>query len=455
VPRPEKQREADTKLVVERSPGGAARNSFDPLISAHTLDSDDGEVTLSSSLRPSRAAAFSASSHPFIICSLGKCCGCEGDLVGHVSSISCSRCSEEKSIAQVIADSSKSRTNQDMELQDSSESRRGANLRKHRSLPRGGILGSDTGKQKSETSIPWSPAVSGISDGSFLQDVGSFLQEVYQDEKSRAVDDESPSKAELKMSESGRESESNSSAAVGEDQGSPSYFESPELMRASRTSSASHADVPDSSVKAPSLYGNRMDRAVKLMAALKKRLASKPELLESVKAILYAVIGNQVGVLEARQQTKELLSDVIHSDLLEEVLLFLPAPNMEDDEAHLEGNMHENDNFADGDLGGEGELNEDDDCGDAWRRQRKRPFSETEIENLVQGVKRFGFGKWRQILQTYVFDGRTAVNLKDAYRVIERRRWKETKRNLEEVTPSRRGAFEPSPGSQRRRLLPR
>ena len=452
MPRPEKQTEADTKFGVERSPGGAARNSSDPLTSAHTSDSDDGEVTLSSSLRPRRAAAFSASSHPTIICSLGKCCGCEGDLVGHISSISCSRCSDEKSIAHVIADFSKSRTKQDMERQDSPESQRGANLRKHRGLPRGGILGSDTCKQKSQTSIPWSPAVSGISDGPFLQDIGSFLQEVYQDGKSHAIYDEGPS--ELKISESGRKSESNSSAGVGEDQGSRSHFESPELMRASRTSSASHANVPDSSVKAPSLYGNRMDRAVKLMAALKKRLASKPELLESVKTILYAVIGNQVGIFEARQQTKELLSDVIHSDLLEEVLLFLPAPIMEDDEAHLQGNMHENDNFADGVLG-EGELNEDDDCGEACRRQRKRPFSKTEIENLVQGVKRFGFGKWRKILQTYVFDGRTTVNLKDAYRVIERRRWKETKRNLEEVTPSRRGAFEPSPGSQRRRLLPR
>mmetsp|Transcript_23014 Transcript_23014/g.33798 ORF Transcript_23014/g.33798 Transcript_23014/m.33798 type:complete len:83 (-) Transcript_23014:429-677(-) len=81
-------------------------------------------------------------------------------------------------------------------------------------------------------------------------------------------------------------------------------------------------------------------------------------------------------------------------------------------------------------------------------------FSEQEVENLIKGVSRFGHGKWQKILTTYTFDSRTAVNLKDAFRVIERRNWKETEARLNLITPSRHSAFAPSPGSQPR-LLPR
>lgn len=48
-------------------------------------------------------------------------------------------------------------------------------------------------------------------------------------------------------------------------------------------------------------------------------------------------------------------------------------------------------------------------------------FSEQEVENLMTGVKRFGVGKWKEILCCYEFNSkRTAVDLKDKYRNIQR-----------------------------------
>ncbi|XP_065065200.1 uncharacterized protein LOC135691304 [Rhopilema esculentum] len=54
-------------------------------------------------------------------------------------------------------------------------------------------------------------------------------------------------------------------------------------------------------------------------------------------------------------------------------------------------------------------------------RQKRRPFSEEEVEWLRRGVKRYGFGNWATILRNYPFPSkRTAVNLKDKWRNIER-----------------------------------
>ncbi|XP_070539737.1 telomeric repeat-binding factor 2-like isoform X3 [Ptychodera flava] len=52
--------------------------------------------------------------------------------------------------------------------------------------------------------------------------------------------------------------------------------------------------------------------------------------------------------------------------------------------------------------------------------QHRRPWSQEEIYNLKQGVKRHGTGNWRTILNTYEFNNRTNVNLKDKWRVMER-----------------------------------
>lgn len=450
--RQEGQRDDNTKIFFDDS----ACNSSAPVTPVQASNREDEAFANLSSSRP-RGAAFAASctsSRPTLICSLGKCIGCEGSLIAHISRISCSRCSGAKSITQVIDDFDKSSSNHKTEQPERPKRRRDAVPPKHRGLQ--GVssnFGSEFTRRLSQTSIPWSPAVSSLSDG-------SFLQEVYKEENPRAVLDASPLNVKLKtpVSELGSQAQKLDSSAIaangGDDQDfqdSPSYYESPEMMRGSRTSSASNANVSEASVNVRSHYGDRMDRAVKLMAGLKKRLVSKPELLEAVLAILYAVIGNHVGILEARQQMQELLSDIDHADLLHEVLLFLPIPEDEDADGQKRGDDY-SDDFVDEDL--EESANFDGSDG-ARRDARKRPFSETEIENLQKGVKRFGFGKWRKILQTYLFDRRTAVNLKDAYRVIERRRWKETKRKLDEITPTRRGAFDPSPGSQRRRLLPR
>eukprot|EP00742_Colponemidia_sp_Colp-10_P007061 GILJ01007579.1.p1 GENE.GILJ01007579.1~~GILJ01007579.1.p1 ORF type:complete len:507 (+),score=107.94 GILJ01007579.1:112-1521(+) len=49
------------------------------------------------------------------------------------------------------------------------------------------------------------------------------------------------------------------------------------------------------------------------------------------------------------------------------------------------------------------------------RRDRKF-WSDEEVNNLREGVKRFGVGRWKDILQTYSFETRTAVDLKDKWR---------------------------------------
>jgi len=318
--------------------------------------------------------------------------------------------------------------------------------------PSGSLCFSDIGKRCSTSTIPWSPAVSSASDG-------SFLKSVYGEKDARAdVQEANPSPNDLQEPAAGFQSQTHHSDEIASSEDgrmdASSYYESPEQMRASKTRSAVDSEIPTSS-KASSLYGDRMDRAVKLMAALKCRLEDKPELLESVLAILYAVIGNQLEVLEARQKMECLLSDESSSDLLHEALLFLPIHIEKDLEVQADALQDGIDEFSDDGRDRDIDLDERVGGGGARHVPRKRLFSDVELGNLVKGVKRFGFGKWQKILHTYKFDSRTAVNLKDAYRVIERRRWKVTKSRLAEITPSRRGAFDPSPGSLPRRGAPR
>jgi hypothetical protein len=53
------------------------------------------------------------------------------------------------------------------------------------------------------------------------------------------------------------------------------------------------------------------------------------------------------------------------------------------------------------------------------RSRKRRKWSDEETKDLLLGVSRFGIGKWKRILQCpdYKFPGRTAVDLKDRFRV--------------------------------------
>eukprot|EP00026_Physarum_polycephalum_P012865 Phypoly_transcript_13206.p1 GENE.Phypoly_transcript_13206~~Phypoly_transcript_13206.p1 ORF type:complete len:121 (-),score=12.94 Phypoly_transcript_13206:150-512(-) len=50
----------------------------------------------------------------------------------------------------------------------------------------------------------------------------------------------------------------------------------------------------------------------------------------------------------------------------------------------------------------------------------KRKFSIAEEQYLHKGVERFGVGKWKEILMSYNFNNRTAVDLKDKWRNIQK-----------------------------------
>lgn len=51
---------------------------------------------------------------------------------------------------------------------------------------------------------------------------------------------------------------------------------------------------------------------------------------------------------------------------------------------------------------------------------KKGRWTEDEVDMLVEGVRLFGVGNWRQILDYFPFEGRTNVNLKDKYRNLLR-----------------------------------
>lgn len=57
---------------------------------------------------------------------------------------------------------------------------------------------------------------------------------------------------------------------------------------------------------------------------------------------------------------------------------------------------------------------------DPKTRRTRRKWSEAETQNLLAGVKKHGFGKWKQILNdpAYTFAERTSIDLKDRFRVF-------------------------------------
>ncbi|XP_039265388.2 uncharacterized protein LOC120341031 [Styela clava] len=53
------------------------------------------------------------------------------------------------------------------------------------------------------------------------------------------------------------------------------------------------------------------------------------------------------------------------------------------------------------------------------RQGRRRGWTEEEDGNLLDGVNKYGEGNWKKILDEFDFYNRTAVNLKDRYRVLK------------------------------------
>lgn len=66
-------------------------------------------------------------------------------------------------------------------------------------------------------------------------------------------------------------------------------------------------------------------------------------------------------------------------------------------------------------------------------RRLKRPFSAEEEANLREGVRRYGVGNWRLILMGYSFANRTAVDLKDKWRNIQKMERRAQKRAIEDI----------------------
>jgi hypothetical protein len=78
------------------------------------------------------------------------------------------------------------------------------------------------------------------------------------------------------------------------------------------------------------------------------------------------------------------------------------------------------------------------------RAKKRNKWSEQETKDLLVGVSRFGIGNWKRILQNtdFTFNNRTAVDLKDRFRVccpgegLRQRQPKKTKKKHSEETPS-------------------
>jgi hypothetical protein len=59
----------------------------------------------------------------------------------------------------------------------------------------------------------------------------------------------------------------------------------------------------------------------------------------------------------------------------------------------------------------------------AVQTKKPIPYTDEEKRMLLEGVAKFGVGKWKEILKEYDFTGndRSAVNLKDLYRTLQRK----------------------------------
>ncbi len=54
-------------------------------------------------------------------------------------------------------------------------------------------------------------------------------------------------------------------------------------------------------------------------------------------------------------------------------------------------------------------------------RRARVPWSTLEEANLRKGIHLFGEGNWRQILDHFMFDGRSNMDLKDKWRNIKKK----------------------------------
>ncbi|KAL7720573.1 Myb family DNA-binding domain containing protein [Entamoeba marina] len=84
-------------------------------------------------------------------------------------------------------------------------------------------------------------------------------------------------------------------------------------------------------------------------------------------------------------------------------------------------------------------------------KKKKRRFSEEETQNLIEGVKKFGVGRWKNILNNYKFDGRSCVDLKDKWRNLEFSRMRNTNKQKSAAQQPERsnGAILPSVNSDK------
>ncbi|CAN8069977.1 unnamed protein product [Agarophyton chilense] len=75
------------------------------------------------------------------------------------------------------------------------------------------------------------------------------------------------------------------------------------------------------------------------------------------------------------------------------------------------------------------------------RRDCYTRFSALEEAHLLEGVRKYGAGKWKKILTCYEFHWkRTAVDLKDKYRNIIRAQEREKRKRLERMGVSKQEA---------------
>ena len=210
-----------------------------------------------------------------------------------------------------------------------------------------------------------------------------------------------------------------------------------------------------------------------------ERFVDAPDMVQSLISILRNVISHEMTSIDARKQLQTLLSKAKHNDLLQYILQFLPdsmnerelcgdeaieaeeeAPPSEDlysDSSYMHHPFSNNQSDTT-DLGKEKqEVAQSVSRGKSStqpRRQRVsqshryRRFSDQEKEQIMDGVKRFGMGSrnlWRRIVSSYKFDRRSAVDIKDAFRTMQRAAWKKKKVVMDQRTPSRRSGLDFTP----------
>ena len=57
----------------------------------------------------------------------------------------------------------------------------------------------------------------------------------------------------------------------------------------------------------------------------------------------------------------------------------------------------------------------------ATGQRKRRRWSDEEVEYLVEGIRLFGVGSWKDILNNFPFGDRTYVDLKDKFRNLRKK----------------------------------